>query len=131
MSLRRLWTVCRLDLSHNLRRPLYWIWIIVLGFFAWIASEGAMRIQTGDASVGGTKAWVTSEFAVAQNLAIFVPLLYCFFIAVAAGMPIIRDRELKIGAVLHATPLRPSEYVWGKLAAAVVSFIAVLFLHVA
>ena len=29
-----------------------------------------MRIQSGDSSVGGTKAWITSEFAVAMQLAI-------------------------------------------------------------
>ena len=59
-----------------------------------------MQIQTGDASVGGTKAWITSEFAVAMQLAILT-LLYGFFLAVAAGMAIIQDDEWRLGDLLH------------------------------
>ena len=34
---------------------------------AWGMSTGLMRIESGDATVGGTKAWITSEFAVRCN----------------------------------------------------------------
>ena len=34
--------------------------------------------------------------------------LVSFFVAVAAGLPLIRDAERNVGALLHSTPLRPS-----------------------
>ena len=89
-------------------------------------SGGHVHIGTGDASVGGTKAWITSEFAVAMQLAILTPILYGFFLAVAAGMTIVQDDEWRLGDLLHSTPLRPGEYVWGKFAAVLFGALAVL-----
>ena len=67
--------------------------------------------------MGGTKAYVTSEFAVAMQLAIVTTLFYGFFVAVAAGMTVIQDDQWRLGELLHATPLRPGEYIWGKFTA--------------
>jgi ABC-type Na+ efflux pump permease subunit len=129
MNLRRLGLVCRVDLLLNARRPLFWIFGIGLLLTSYGLSSGNMRIQSGDSTVGGTKAWLTSEFAVAQLLSMIVFVYYSFFIAVAAGMAVIRDDELKVGELLHATSLRPKEYVWGKFSAVLVSFIAMLIIH--
>src|SRR5262249_41674627 len=90
---------------------------------------GKMTISSGDSSVGGQKAWITSEFAAAQMLSLVVFTFYTFFIAVAAGMAVIHDDELKVGELLHATPLRPGEYIWGKFLPVLSSFVAVLGLH--
>jgi ABC-type transport system involved in multi-copper enzyme maturation permease subunit len=130
MNLRRIWTIARADLAHNARRVLFWIWVAILFLFAWALSSGSARIQSGDSSVGGTKAHITSEFAVAQQMTVLAPLVYGFFVAVVAGMVVIQDDDCKIGELLHATPLRPGEYVWGKFLAALVSCLAVLLLHV-
>jgi ABC-2 type transport system permease protein len=129
MNLRRLSLVCRLELAHNLRRPLFWIMIAIILLTAWGLSTGHMRIRSGDDTVGGNKAWITSEFAIAMVLPILVFLYYSFFLAVAAGMTVIRDDELRVSELLHATPLRPGEYVWGKFLAVLVSFLAVLAIH--
>ena len=51
------------------------------------------------------------------SLPILTILLYGFFVAVAAGMTIIQDEEWRLGELLHATPLRPREYIWAKFAA--------------
>jgi ABC-type Na+ efflux pump permease subunit len=85
---------------------------------------------SGDARVGGHKAWLTSEFALAQTLIMLTSLIYVFFVSVAAGMAIIRDDEMKVGELLHSTPLKPAEYVWGKYLAVLASFVAVLILQV-
>ncbi|MEO5617474.1 MAG: hypothetical protein ABIS67_06855 [Candidatus Eisenbacteria bacterium] len=130
MNLGRLFEVARLDLAHNLRRPLFWVQLLILGFFAWALSNGNASIGSGDARVGGTKAWITSEFANTQMMVILVAVLYVFFASVGAGMSLIRDEELQVGDVLHATRLTPAEYVWGKFLAVQVSFLAVLALHV-
>jgi ABC-type Na+ efflux pump permease subunit len=129
MSPTRLGLVWRLDLGQNLRRPMFWILLLVLGLTAYGLSTGKMMISSGDSTVGGQKAWITSEFAAAQMLAIVVFTYYSFFIAVAAGMAVIHDDEIKVGELLHATSLRPGEYVWGKFFAVLCSFVAVLGLH--
>src|SRR5438045_2500565 len=116
-GLRRFATVLTADLAYQARRPLFVMWAVILVFCAWGFSTGSVRIQSGDATVGGTKAHVTSEFAVAMQLAILTTLFYGFFVAVAAGMTIIQDDEWRLGELLHATPLRPGEYIWAKFAA--------------
>ncbi|HEV3386911.1 MAG TPA: M1 family aminopeptidase [Gemmata sp.] len=129
MSIVRLIQVFRVDLLFNLRRPLFWILILILGLTSWGLSSGTLQIASGDSRVGGTKAWITSEFAVAQVMTMVLFAFYSFFVAVAAGMPVIRDDELKLSELLHSTPLRVGEYVWGKFAAVLVCFVAVLGLH--
>lgn len=126
MSLTRLALVWRLNLGQHLRQWMFWILIAILTLTSYGLSTGKVMIASGDSSVGGTKAWVTSEFEVAMLLAVLAFLIYSFFIAVAAGMSIIRDDELKVGELLHATPLRPSEYVWGKFLAVLTIFLIVL-----
>src|SRR5262249_18732738 len=92
-------------------------------------SSGNVTVQAGDSAPGEKKAWVTSEFAVAQILTLVVSLLYPFFLAVAAGMTVIHDDELQVGELLHSSGLRPAEYVWGKFLGVLVCFGAVLGLH--
>src|SRR5262245_45784002 len=115
MSLRRLWIVAKSDFALQAKRPLTWVLIVIMGFCIWGLAAGNVRISSGDASVGGTKAWITSEFAIASTVAITVFLFYTFFIAIASGMSVIQDDERKVGEILHATPLTTREYVWGKL----------------
>jgi ABC-type transport system involved in multi-copper enzyme maturation permease subunit len=129
MSLRRLWLVFKTDLAFHLRRPMTWILVAVMALMIWGLSSGSVRIQSGDASVGGTKAWITSEFAIAMIVSVTVLLIYTFFVAVAAGMAVIQDDERKVGEILHATPLTPHEYVWGKVLAVLAAFGLVLALQ--
>jgi hypothetical protein len=130
MSVGRLLRVAALDLKHNAQRPLFWIFLLILALTSWGLSTGHMRISSGESVVGGTKAWLTSEFAMSQMLSMVILLFYGFFVAVAAGMSVIQDDDLKVGAVLHATPLTPPEYIGGKFFAVVASFLAVLAIHV-
>ncbi len=131
MSASRLFRVFKLDFVHYCKRPLFWVLIVVVLLTSWGLSSGKMQISSGDSHVGGTKAWITSEFASTQMLAIVVFIFYGFFIAVAAGMPIIRDDETKMADLLHSSPLRVGEYVWGKFAAVLLAFLVVLGLHLA
>ncbi len=130
MSLRRVWWVARLDLAHNARRVFFWFLLVIITFMTWGLSSGNARMASGDASVGGTEAWLTSEFSVAMQLSMLVLLIYGFFVAVASGMSIIRDGELGVGELLHSTPLRAGEYVWGRFLAVTASFLGVLAIHV-
>jgi ABC-type transport system involved in multi-copper enzyme maturation permease subunit len=123
--------VLRLELAHNVRRPLFWVQVLILLFLAQQLASGNASIQSGDARVGGTKAWLTSEFANAQVLVVLVSALYVFFISVGAGMSLIKDDELKVGEMLRATRLTPAEYVWGKFFGVFLAYVMVLVLHVA
>ena len=132
MNLRRVWLIARNELSFNARRPMFYICLVVVGLIVWGLSTGSVQIvvASGDASVGGKKAFITSEFAVAQIFAVTVSTLMSFFVAAAAGMSVIRDSELRIGEILHATPLTPSEYISGKYFANVVSALGLLFANI-
>ncbi len=130
-ALTRFRTVFLGDLAYHARRPLFAMWALVLAVTAFGLSSGNVRIVSGDASVGGTKAHITSEFAMAMHLAIFTTMFYAFFISVAAGMTIIQDEEWRLGDLLHATPLRAREYIWAKFAAVLAGCFVILGIHLA
>jgi ABC-2 type transport system permease protein len=128
-SFRRLVLVAGLDLRESLSRPLFLIFAALMLFNGWLMSRGNWIFRSIDTSLGGEKAWVGSEFQITYVFGLIGFFLIGFFVAVAAGMPLIRDAEQKIGDLLHSTPLRPGEYVWGKfLAALLACFAAVLVL---
>ncbi|HEX9940792.1 MAG TPA: ABC transporter permease subunit [Thermoanaerobaculia bacterium] len=129
MSLARARTVFSQELAHTLKRPLFWSLVLMLVLMTWGLSTGNMQISSGDASVGGTKAWITSEFSFAFALAMLVAILYSFFGSIASGMAVVSDDESKISEMLLATPLRPAEYVWGKFAAILAGFLGALGIH--
>ena len=131
MSLTRLFEVFRQEMQFHLKRPLLWVQLLLLGFMVYSISMGRASIQSGDARVGGHKAFINSEFAITQLMIFLSSLIYVFFASVAAGMSMIRDDEAKVGEIIHSTPLRPSEYVWGKFLAVMTSFVGVLAIHVA
>ncbi|HKI06394.1 MAG TPA: ABC transporter permease [Thermoanaerobaculia bacterium] len=130
MSLARTRTIFVQELAHTFKRPLFWFLIALVALMTWGLSTGDMQIQSGDSSVGGTKAWITSEFSFAFAVAVLVAILYSFFASIASGMAIVSDDEAKIGDMLLSTPLRPAEYVWGKFLAILAGFLCVLGIHV-
>jgi ABC-type transport system involved in multi-copper enzyme maturation permease subunit len=128
-SFRRLGLVAGIDLKESLSRPLFVIFALLMLLNGYWMSRGAWIFHSIDTSLGGPRAWADSEFQTAYVYALIGYLEIAFFVAVAAGMALIRDDEHKVGDLLHSTPLRPSEYVWGKfLAALLAGFAAVLVL---
>jgi hypothetical protein len=131
MSLRRFGATLGVELSHTFRRPLFIVLAVILLLSGWGLSTGNVQISSGDSSVGGTKAWITSEFAQTQMMTYIVLLYYAFFIAIGAGLTFIRDRETKVDTLLYSTPLTAGEYVWGRYLAITVGFIVLLAWQVA
>ncbi len=117
-SFRRLALVAGLDLREGLRRPLYLIFGALMALNGSCMSRGDWVFRSIDTSLGSPKAWVDSEFQTAYVYALISFFMVAFFIAMAAGMPLLRDAEHKVSDLLHSTPLRPAEYVWGKFLAA-------------
>lgn len=126
MSLRRLYATFSVEFWHSLRRPLFIVLAAMLLLSAFGLSSGKMQISSGDSSVGGTKAWITSEFAQTQMMTYIVLLYYAFFIAIGAGMTLLRDRETKVDVLLHSTPLTAGEYVWGRFFALTLAFVVLM-----
>jgi ABC-2 type transport system permease protein len=129
VSLARARAVFALELAHTFKRPLFWFLVAILLLMTWGFSTGDVTIGSGDSSVGGTRGWITSEFNFAFLIAMLVTLIYAFFASIASGLAVISDDEARMGEILHATPLRPSEYVWGKFLAIVAGFLGVLGIH--
>lgn len=129
MSLHRLFSVYVADLRHHAKRPLFWILLLMLAVQFWFISRTQPQ-WAGSTDVGGVKIHLNSEFALADLFSQFFMVFYAFFIAVAAGLGVIQDEESKVGEVLHATPLRPSEYLWGKFLAVATAFLGVLLLQI-
>lgn len=131
MSARRLWLVTQLDLQESLRRPFFLFWVLFMAWNAWLVSRGIWLVRSNSTSLGGNLAYVNSEFQIAYVCAIMGFFVLSFFVAIAAGTPLIRDAENKVGEILHSTPLTPGEYVWGKYLGVAGSCLAVLALFAA
>jgi ABC-2 type transport system permease protein len=121
MSWKRFWNVFKQDLVSNWKRPLLWVLLIIVAFMSRNFSTHSMI---------DVKAFYNSEFAVAFHMTFMVAIIYAFFLTAAAGLVIIADDEHKTGELLHATPLRAGEYIWGKFAAVIATFLLVLVLNV-
>lgn len=129
MSFSRARIIFVQELAHTFKRPLFWFLIVLLILITWGLSTGSVQISSGDASVGGKRAWLTSEYSVTFTLSMLVAILYSFFGSIAAGMAIVTDDEAKVSELLLSTPLRPAEYVWGKFLAILAGFLAALGIH--
>lgn len=128
-SFSRARSVYGLELAFTLRRPLFWILLLIVLLMSWGLSTGHMQIASGDSSVGGQRAWITSEFSVAFILTIMICAMHGFFLSIAAGTTVVRDDESRTGELLHSTMLRPGEYVWGKFLAVLTGFALALLGH--
>src|SRR5436305_13460221 len=94
-ALTRARTIFGLELAHTLKRPLFWFLIAILVLTTWLFSMGSLTISSGDASVGGTTAWITSEFNFAFLLITLVAILHSFFGSIASGIAVISDHSAR------------------------------------
>ncbi len=131
MSLGRLAATFGVEFRHSFRRPLFIFLAVILLLNAWGLSSGKMSISSGDSEVGGMKAWITSEFAQTQMMTFIILLYYGLFIAAAAGLTLLRDRETKVDVLLHSTPLTAGEYVWGRFLAVTGGFVVLMVFQMA
>ncbi len=130
-SLRRWAAVAHRELSSALRRPSYWFLFGVLVLAAWGFAQGNVSISSGDATAGGERSHVTSVFAQSMFQSVLIMLMGAWFLAIGAGLVLIRDAEHRVGELLHATRLTAREYVWGSFAGAITAFLVIWSLYLA
>ena len=120
------------DLIYHARRPLFAVWALDPGrsppgdFRA-----GACGSSRATRRLGAPRPTSPPSLPWPCSSRIFTTLFYGFFISVAAGMTIIQDEEWRLGDLLHATPLRPGEYIWAKFAAVLAGCLIILGIHLA
>ncbi|MDE3261496.1 MAG: M1 family aminopeptidase [Acidobacteriota bacterium] len=124
-SFARWAAVARRELSSALRRPSYWFLFGILVLVAWGFSQGNVTISSGDATAGGERSHITSVFAQSMLQSVLITAMGAWFLAIGAGLVLIRDAEHRVGEVLHSTRLTVREYVWGSFAGAVVAFLVI------
>lgn len=118
------------EFQANLKRPFFWVWYALLAVNAFLMSTGNWIIRSVDTSVGTQKSFVNSEFQIAFVFALMPFIMMGIFMAIAAGTTILRDEQWRIGEIIHTTPLRPGEYVWGKFLAVLANALLIIGLFV-
>ncbi len=125
----RFFLTMRQEMRRLGKRPMLYVLLALITLLTWGLAQGNVTISSGDASVGGTKAWITSEFQVTFYTILMTTLFHLFFVSVISGTSVIEDGENKVGEILHATPLTPGEYIWGKFSGVMATFGIVLLLQ--
>ena len=125
----RWWEVTRREFLAGLRRPAPWVLFAILGLMAWGLSKGVVTVSTGESIPGGERPHVTSVFNQSMIQGVVIMTISSWFLAIACGMVVIRDMELRVVELFHATRLTPREYLWGKFSGAVAVFLVMWALY--
>ena len=123
----RWWEITRREASSALRRPASWVlfgFLILAGFTIATVS----RIVSGDPSLGGEVVHITSVYGQASFQSATILIFGVWFLALSAGLPVIKDHELGVMEVFRSTRLTEREYVWGKFGGALGAFLVLWLL---
>ena len=126
-SFTRWWEVTRREFLAGMRRPGYWILLFLMGFLAYGLSDGSVTIGSGGGEAGSPH--LTSVFGQSRVQAVLIISLGGLFLAIFSGLAVIRDIELRVGEVFHATRLTIREYLWGKFWGGVAAFCCIWGLY--
>ena len=119
MSLRRFGAIFGVEFAHSFRRPLFIVLALILALNAFGLSSGQHVDLLGRQRGGRDQGLDHVRVRADPDDDLHRSPLLRFFIAVAAGLTLLRDREEKVDVLLHSTPLTPGEYVWGRFLAVI------------
>ncbi len=122
MSPKRIGVIARQELRTHVRSPLLWA-------LAGCTAFATLTIDGGSMTGAGAEAFGNSRFALARAFSLTGLLFYGFFVSILAGMSVPRDRDSRVGELLHSTPLTPGEYVCGKLAGILAAALLAITFH--
>jgi ABC-2 type transport system permease protein len=111
------------EFRYQLRQPIFWIGVV---FFALLAfgSVASSNIQIGS----NDNVHKNAPFALIESTLVFA-VIFMFVVTAFVANVIVRDDETGFGAILRTTPIRKSDYLYGRFtgafAAAALAFVAV------
>ena len=111
----------------GVRRPAYWILLVLMGLLAYGLSDGSVTISSGGALA--ERPHLTSVFGQSRVQSVMIISLGAWFLAIFSGLAVIRDIELRVVEVFHSTRLTTREYVWGKFWGGVAVFVFIWMLY--
>ena len=126
MNLGRVFGIAMVDLRTAWRRPLWIMLVLFLILFAFVFVIGGVRVQAGDVTAGGQRAWLNSQFNAAFLDTAVLSVLLPFFAAIAVGLPLLQDVDRKIDRVLLGTRLTPLEFVAGRFLGAMIPLVVLI-----
>lgn len=126
MNLGRVFGIAMVDLRTAWRRPLWIMLVLFLILFAFEFVIGGVRVQAGDVTAGGQRAWLNSQFNAAFLDTAVLSVLLPFFAAIAVGLPLLQDVDRKIDRVLLGTRLTPLEFVAGRFLGAMIPLVVLI-----
>lgn len=88
-----------------------------------------VMIPSGGAAIDGVRAVANSVHALAPTFAISAFFVYPFFVAMMAGLSLVRDDEAGVVELLQSTPLTTTEYLFGKLAGVLGTAAIAILIH--
>jgi ABC-2 type transport system permease protein len=124
-------TIAGHEFRASWRRISTWVLLLILVLLAWGFVAGNVVIGTGSGSVGAERVHINSHFNVAFTQIVVFTLFYLFFVAIAFGMSLLEDDNARIAPLLHSTPLRPAEYVWGRFLGGIGAWSAIVAIDIA
>ena len=111
----------------GVRRPAYWILLVLMGLLAYGLSDGSVTISSGGGALA-ERPHLTSVFGQSRVQSIMIISLGAWFLAIFSGLSVIRDIELQVVEVFNSTRLTTREYVWGKFWGGVAVFVLIWML---
>jgi hypothetical protein len=92
------------------------VWVLLVLVFATTSTINPLAMIPGGAeTIGGTRAFANSVYALAPSFAIGTFFAYPFLVALIAGLGIIRDDDVRIAELIRSTPLTAREETLGRL----------------
>lgn len=110
--------VARFELRYHLRRPVTWVYALLMALFAFLA-------MTTDITSGGGRVRINAPWMVDQLIMQF-SLVGTVFTSAIAGTAILRDFEIKAHELLFTTRLSRAAFVFGRYIGAAVTTTLVL-----
>ena len=125
-----MWTILKEEFRSQLKSPFFWFGAILIGAFTSMMNPNTM-LPAGNEVAGGLTPHMNTVHAYTQLFSMSGFFVYTFIASIMGGLPIIRDRELRISEIIHSTPLTGFEYVVGKYAGVVAALVLLVTIQVA
>jgi ABC-2 type transport system permease protein len=117
--------ICAFEFRYQLRQPIFWVALLLFVLLAF-GSVASSNIQLGSTD----NIHKNAAFVIAQSCVILA-VIYAFVVVAFVANVIVRDDDTGFSAIIRTTPIRKSEYLYGRFtgafAAAALVFIAVPF----